>query len=264
MTSFFKNLCSKVHVPSCTLIARWSPQYYDSAHVVLLLQLKQKKTKLAKFGLTSSKLKAFAEARAKMEAEKKSAEEKKKAESEENKAKKSVIIKKKKQSGPSTKGFSLMSGTLVSTDDEQKEKTRSKSPTKDTVAKSFAKQEPEIDEKQELINKMAAGVEFDEDDDFGEAPLKQTKSKKVQRTKQRGQISKLMKKIRKNKKSKGKQISPRRKTDEIEHANKDCTNKADAPQQALDEVDLNDFSAVAERRMWRSLQFALYLANLGK
>ncbi len=227
--------------------------------------MKQKQTKLAKFGLTSTKLKEFAETRARMEAEKKAADEAKKAEenkAEQNKTKK--LIKKKKESGPSTKGFSLMSGTLKSSEDEQNKegpKSRSKSPTKEITTKPFAKPEPEIDEKQDLINKMAAGVEFDDDDEFGEAPAK---TKKVRVKKQSRQKGKQLKKSRKTHKLKGKQTSPRSKTDETDNCTKDCTNNANTSSQPPDQTDLNDFSAVAERRMWRSLQFALYLAKLGK
>ena len=189
--------------------------------------------------------------------------------------------KEKKPKGPSTKVYSLASGTLSigarrqsifkpKNSDDRKQLLKSpdrkqllKSPDRKQLVKSPEKEsvKQQKDSKQRLIDKIIAGEEIEETNEDGRKNrrVQSAVAKKMGKKSTSKQLITMLKAREKQKGKKKKRRTSAVVLDKIAVR----TNVSTPPPVVLDEAELNSFKAMAERRMWRALHLTLCICRIG-
>ena len=180
--------------------------------------------------------------------------------------------KEKKPKGPSTKVYSLASGTLPTgarrqsifkprNSDDRKQLV--KSPDRKQLVKSPEKESAKQrkDSKQLLIDKIIAGEEIEETNEDGRKN-KRIQSAVAKKMGKKATSKQLITMLKAREKQKGKKRK-RRTSAVILEKIPVSTNVSTPPPIVLDEEELNSFKATAERRMWRALHLTLCICRIG-
>ena len=163
--------------------------------------------------------------------------------------------RERKPKGPTTKVYSLASGTLP-TGGRRPSIFKPKSPDKESA-------KLQKDSKQRLIDKIIAGeVEGTNEDGRKnkriQSAVAQSEKKRANKLASKHPITRL--KAREKQKGKKKK---RRTSAVILEKIPVSVNVSTPPPVIFDEAELNSFKAMAERRMWRALHLTLCISRIG-